>query len=147
MDQKTNGCFAWFKNMKESLTRRWTKFRSKHKRDILDTRYNTTYLHHLLTRTNEKTLLDQFINEILNNAKTDLESQIMNMESTLDRLSMSSSIISQIADALVTDSLTSIANDINQSADVCRQKTISEFMNTFGIANETHDDGMPAVSD
>ncbi|KAL4225890.1 hypothetical protein ACF0H5_013878 [Mactra antiquata] len=147
MDQKTSGCFAWFRNMKESLTERWTKFKKRHRRDKFENQINVTYLHRLLSRRNEQALLDQFVNELLIKAKSDIDSEIMNIESTLDNISMSSSIISQLADAVVTESLSSLANNINQSADVNGPKTVSEIINTFGIAKESNDDGMPAVSD
>ncbi|KAL4223286.1 hypothetical protein ACF0H5_016757 [Mactra antiquata] len=147
MDLKTNGCFAWLKNIKKTLNERWARFRTKHnKRDKIDN-ISTTYLHHLLARRNERALLDQFINEILNNAQTDIESQIRHVESALDIISMTSSVISQIAEAVVTDSLTSVVHNVNQSAETNRPKTLTELMNTFGIVNETNDDGMPAVSD
>ncbi|KAL4225970.1 hypothetical protein ACF0H5_013957 [Mactra antiquata] len=146
MDKKTSGCFVWLKNLRESLTERWARYRAKHRRDKT---YNvsTTYLHRLLARNNEQTLLDKFINEILHNAQTTLESQIRNAESALDKISMTSSVISQIAEAVVTDSLTSLVQNANQSAETNRPKILSEFMNTFGIAKETTDYGMPTVSD
>ncbi|XP_053408813.1 uncharacterized protein LOC123560797 [Mercenaria mercenaria] len=67
-----------------------------------------------------------------------------------DGVSLSSSIISQIADIAVTESLSNVVleDDVNHSAiHDARPKTIKEFMETFGIVgDEVADDGLPTVS-
>ncbi|XP_053407360.1 uncharacterized protein LOC123547974 isoform X2 [Mercenaria mercenaria] len=63
---------------------------------------------------------------------TPLSSTNVTVDNSADRVSLSSSIVSQIADIAVAESLSNILLDtnINQSA---IRKTIKEFMEVFGI--------------
>ncbi|XP_060551675.1 uncharacterized protein LOC132713204 isoform X2 [Ruditapes philippinarum] len=70
------------------------------------------------------------------------------VKSADDNISLSSSIISQIADMAVTESLSNIVMDvdINHSA-IRAPKTVKEFKEAFGITGyDDIDDGLPPVS-
>ncbi|XP_060576382.1 uncharacterized protein LOC132733723 [Ruditapes philippinarum] len=98
-------------------------------------------------------LVEEFVTRI-NKAADTLRQELPSNTTTVtvkradDNISLSSSIISQIADIAVTESLTNIMTDadINQSA-IRAPRTVKEFKEAFGITGyDAIDDGLPPVS-
>ncbi|XP_060553849.1 uncharacterized protein LOC132714936 [Ruditapes philippinarum] len=99
-------------------------------------------------------LVVEFVTRIINKAADTLRQELPSNTTTVtvkpadDNISLSSSIISQIADMAVTESLTNIMTDadINQSA-IRAPRTVKEFKEAFGITGyDVIDDGLPPVS-
>ncbi|XP_060572518.1 uncharacterized protein LOC132730574 [Ruditapes philippinarum] len=99
-------------------------------------------------------LVAEYVTSIINKAADSLRQELPSNTTTVtvrpadDNISLSSSIISQIADMAVTESLSNIVTyaDINQSA-IRKAKTIKEFKEAFGITGcDVTDDGLPPVS-
>ncbi|XP_060553850.1 uncharacterized protein LOC132714937 [Ruditapes philippinarum] len=99
-------------------------------------------------------LVEEFVTRIINKAADTLRQELSSNTTTVtvkpagDNISLSSSIISQIADMAVTESLTNIMTDadINQSA-IRAPRTVKEFKEAFGITGyDAIDDGLPPVS-
>ncbi|XP_060581691.1 uncharacterized protein LOC132738243 [Ruditapes philippinarum] len=108
---------------------------------------------------NDKTTADdklvaEYVTCIINKAADTLRQELSNntipvtVSPADDNISLSSSIISQIADMAVTESLSNIVMDadINQSA-TRAPRTVKEFKEAFGITGyDVIDDGLPPVS-
>ncbi|XP_053395164.1 uncharacterized protein LOC123524132 [Mercenaria mercenaria] len=100
-------------------------------------------------------LVDEYVLCIIRNAADSLRqashssTHIVMDNVADDKVSLSSSIISQIADTAVTESLTNIVleADINYSAiHVTKARTVKEFMEALGIVSRDVDDGgLPPV--
>ncbi|XP_060572519.1 uncharacterized protein LOC132730575 [Ruditapes philippinarum] len=104
--------------------------------------------------TEDDRLVAEYVTGIINKAADSLRQELHSNTTTVtvrpadDNVSLSSSIISQIADMAVTESLSNIvtAANINQSA-IRKAKTIKEFKEAFGITgSDVTDDGLPPVS-
>ncbi|XP_060551673.1 uncharacterized protein LOC132713203 [Ruditapes philippinarum] len=99
-------------------------------------------------------LVEDFVACIIDKAADTLRQELpsnttaITVKSADDNISLSSSIISQIADMAVTESLSNIVMDadINHSA-IRAPKTVKEFKEAFGITGyDDIDDGLPPVS-
>ncbi|XP_053372851.1 uncharacterized protein LOC123561880 [Mercenaria mercenaria] len=102
-----------------------------------------------------KTLVGEYLSCIIDKAADSLRqtspsnTKSIKEKSAYDGVSLSSSIISQIADIAVTESLSNVVleDDVNHSAfHDARPKTIKEFMEVFGIVDDVAGDGLPTVS-
>ncbi|XP_060560315.1 uncharacterized protein LOC132720241 [Ruditapes philippinarum] len=100
-------------------------------------------------------LVVEFVTRIINKAADTLRQELPSNTTTVtvrpadDIISLSSSIISQIADMAVTESLLNIVTDAdtNQSA-IRASRTVKEFKEAFGISGyDITDDGLPPVSE
>ncbi|XP_060592281.1 uncharacterized protein LOC132746993 [Ruditapes philippinarum] len=111
------------------------------------------------TTADDKTIADdrfvlEYVTHIINKAADTLRQELPSNTTTIsvipadDNISLSSSIISQIADMAVTESLSNIVMDVdmNHSATTA-PRTIKEFKEVFGITGyDDIDDGLPPVS-
>ncbi|XP_060577050.1 uncharacterized protein LOC132734341 [Ruditapes philippinarum] len=100
-------------------------------------------------------LVEEYVACIIDKAADTLRQElpcntkIVTLRPADDNISLSSSIISQIADMTVTESLLNIVTDadINHSA-IRAPRTVKEFKEAFGITEcDITDDGLPPVSD
>ncbi|XP_060605472.1 uncharacterized protein LOC132757988 [Ruditapes philippinarum] len=100
-------------------------------------------------------LVVEYVTYIIDNAADTLRQELSSNITTVsakpadDNISLSSSIISEIADMAVTESLSNIVMDadINHSA-IRAPRTVKEFKEAFGITEcDITDDGLPPVSD
>ncbi|XP_060606611.1 uncharacterized protein LOC132758923 [Ruditapes philippinarum] len=105
--------------------------------------------------TSDDKLVEEYVTCIINKAADTLRQELPSNTTTLtvrpadDNISLSSSIISQIADMAVTESLSNIVMDADTNYSAFRApRTIKEFKEVFGITGcDITDDGRSPVSD
>ncbi|XP_060576713.1 uncharacterized protein LOC132734028 [Ruditapes philippinarum] len=118
--------------------------------DVVDNENST-----VIEVTVDDKLVEKYVTCIIDKAADTLRQELPSNTKTVtvrpadDNISLSSSIISQIADMAVTESLSNIVADadINHSA-IRAPRTVTEFKEAFGITGcDITDDGLPPVSE
>ncbi|XP_060581698.1 uncharacterized protein LOC132738248 isoform X1 [Ruditapes philippinarum] len=118
--------------------------------DVVDNENST-----VIEVTVDDKLVEEYVACIIDKAADTLRQELPSNTETVtvrpadDNISLSSSIISQIADMAVTESLSNIVADadINHSA-IRAPRTVTEFKEAFGITGcDITDDGLPPVSE